>query len=146
MTAPMDFAQLSFRALAHATAGEGDQAASLLTTIATNADTHQMYGICCGFAEAGKLMLTRIFGDQAPGPGGMWVLEQIKPGALDDPAEAFAARFLVAYANGDKVMTLDMYQALLESDPDTYTDSVCTLLAEVAGICRTAIKQKRRGS
>lgn len=145
MTSQRDFAQMAFETLAHAVAGEVHEAADKLTDIATTATINEMYGVCCGFAEAGTIMLRKLYGN--PEPGTMWAIEQIKPGALDDdPVEAFSARFLVAHANGDSDTTLAMWGALLTSNPETYTDSVTTLVCDVAGICRLAIDQKRTGS
>lgn len=139
---------LVFETLAHAVAGNSDQAATGLQTLGTQSDNHQMYGVCCALGETGKLMLNRLYGDRAPKPenGDLWVLEQIKPGALaDDPPKTFALRFLVAYANGDTDTAMALFNAALASEGDQYVDSVCALLADAAGLCRLA-RDKTSGS
>ena len=134
---------LIFDALAHAVAGNSEKAADALTDLGRNSDDHQMYGVCCAIAGAGEHMLRRLYGDQAPAPGsdGMFVLGELVPGALAaDPPEAFALRFLTAYANGDTDTCMALFNAALQSDGDQYVDSVCALLAHVAGLCRLALK------
>jgi hypothetical protein len=141
--------KLAYDALCYMVAGDAEMAADLLTDLGTRADTSMMYGACCGLAEAGKIVLHKIYGEQAPRPGSsdMWVLEQLKPGTLDcDPVKAFSARFLVAYCNGDKDTTRALYETALNAGPDDYVASVCALLGDVAGICRLAIDPKRDGS
>lgn len=141
-------ANLIFEALAHAVAGNGDEAAHRLITIGAQSDTNQMYGVCCAIASAGEHMLCQIYGDRAPRPehGEMWALQQMQPGALDDdPPKAFAARFLVAHCNRDTETALALFQAALESDDDQYVASVGALLATVAGISRLAIDEKKGG-
>ncbi|MFD7996876.1 hypothetical protein [Streptomyces mexicanus] len=138
-----DTAALVFEALAHAVAGNADEAARHLTTIGTNSDDNRMYGVCCAIAAAGEHALRQIYGDRAPRRelGDMWALEQIGAATVEDaPAQAFAARFLVAYSNGDKPTTLALFQAALDSEQ--YVESVCALLATVAGISRLALQQK----
>jgi hypothetical protein len=142
-------ANLVFEALAHAVAGNADEAARHLITIGSQSDDNRMYGVCCAIASAGKHMLHQIYGDRAPHPehGDMWVLQQLKPGALDNDApKAFAARFLVARCNGDGANELALFQAALESDGDQYVASVGALLAMVAGLSRLAIEQKKGGA
>lgn len=138
--------KLIMDALAHAVAGQADQAATALQTIGSQTDGAQMYGVCCALAGAGVIALRRIYGDRAPkhGSGDMWVLEQLKPGALsDDPPKSFAIRFLVAYANGDTDTALALYDAAYEASDEQYIDSVCALLANVAGITRLALGQQK---
>jgi hypothetical protein len=137
-----------FEALAHAVAGNADEAAQHLITIGTNSDNNRMYGVCCAIASAGEHMLCQIYGDRAPRPenGGMWALQQLVPGSLDeDPPKAFAARFLVAYSNRDTKTALALFQTALEADCDQYVASIGALLATVAGISRLAIEQKKGG-
>ncbi|MFJ4624281.1 hypothetical protein [Streptomyces sp. NPDC088812] len=136
---------LVFDAISYAVAGDAERAADTITTLGSQSDDNLMYGACCAIAEAGKLMLQKIYGEQAARPenGDMWVFEQLKPGALDDdPAKAFAMRFLVAYCNGDTATTLALFQTALHSDGYQYVDSVCALLVDVAGITRLAIDQR----
>ncbi|MEU0356540.1 hypothetical protein [Streptomyces cyaneofuscatus] len=134
--------ELVFEALAQSVAGNASEAATALMTIGQNADNSLMYGVCCAIASAGKRALGLIYGDRAPVPGtsDMYVLQELVPGATeDDPPKAFAMRFLTAYANGDLVTCMALFDAALHSDGDQYVDSVCALLADVAGIYRLAL-------
>lgn len=137
--------QLAYDALARAVAGDAAGAATALQTIGQNSDEHRMYSVCCGFAEAGRLMLQRLYGDEAPTPGnGMYVLDELVPGAAQqDPPKAFAMRFLVAHANGHADTTLALFKAAAAASDEEYVDSVCALLADVAGITRLALKETR---
>ncbi|MFD5938308.1 hypothetical protein [Streptomyces griseus] len=135
-------AELVLEAIAHAVDGNAAEAATTLTTIGQNADNNLMYGVCCAIASAGTHALSLIYGDQAPVPGtsDMYVLQELEPGALeDDPPKAFAARFLTARANGDEATCMALYGAALSSDGDQYVESMCALLANVAGIYRLAL-------
>ncbi|WP_327435691.1 hypothetical protein OG279_09495 [Streptomyces sp. NBC_01201] len=133
---------LIFDALAHAVAGNSEKAADALSDLGQNSDNSQMYGVCCAIAGAGEHVLRRIYGDQAPTDGtGMFVLEGLEPGAVVDPPELFALRFLTAYANNDPDTCMALFSAALQSDGDQYVDSVCALLAHVAGLCRLALKR-----
>jgi len=138
--------QLVMDALAHAVSGNTDGAATALQTLGQQSNGSELYGVCCALAAAGTLALKRIYGDQAPRPGsaGMWALEQLKPGALDDdPAKAFALRFLIAYANGDTDTCLALYDSAWKASDEQFIDSVSTLLADVAGITRLALDQQQ---
>jgi hypothetical protein len=131
--------QLIHDALAYAVAGDAEGAATRLEQLGTQSDNDQMYGVCCAIAEAGKQMIRRLFGD-AMNEHSLVVLQEIEPGAGDrDPARAFAMRFLAAYANDDRDMTLALFDTALKAGGEQYVDSVCALLSEVAGLCRSAL-------
>lgn len=135
-------------ALAYAVAGDSHNAATTMQTIGEQSDAARMYGVCCALANVGKLSLQKIYGDQAPRPGSseLWGMEQLKPGALDsDPPKAFAARFLVAYANGDEDTCLALYDAAYKASDEEYVESIAALLADVAGITRLALDQQKGG-
>lgn len=130
--------QLMFEALACAVANESGRAADALTTLGENSDAWQMYSVCCGFAEAGKQMLGKI-GLPVGADDSMLALQELVPGAAEkDPPNAFAMRFLTAYANGDTDMTWALFETAMFTSATEYVDSVCALLANVAGICRLA--------
>lgn len=119
-------------------------ASDALAEISGSGDPFDMYAACCGIAEIGKGALKKLYGDRAPDPakGDMWFVQELQPGALsDDPPKAFAARFLIAYANGDDKMCPALFRAALEADGVQYVDSLCALLSDVAGIARLALKQ-----
>ena len=135
---------LVFEAIAHAVAGNASEAATALMTIGQEADNSRMYGVCCAIASAGTHALGLVYGDRAPVPGtsDMYVLQELKPGAASaDPPKAFAVRFLTAYANGDTDTCMALFNAALRSSDEEFVDSVCALLADVAGIYRLALKR-----
>jgi hypothetical protein len=136
---------LVFDAITYAVAGDADRAADAIATLGSQSDANLMYGACCSIAEAGKLMLQKIYGEKAARPenGDMWVLEQLEPGALDDDApKAFAMRFLIAHCNGDTDTTLALWAATLQASEEEHVASVFALLGDVAGIARLAIEQR----
>jgi hypothetical protein len=138
--------QAVFEMLGLAVAGDVPGAATALQNIGMASDDHRMYGVCCALAEAGKHVLHQLYGDQAPRPGtsDMFVIQELIPGATAaDPAEAFALRFLTAWANGDRVTTLALFNTALDASDDEYVSSVGALLANVAGLCRLALERKR---
>lgn len=133
-------------ALASAVAGDTERAADRLVTLGESSDNNFMYGACGALAEAGKYGLSLIYGDQMARPerGDMFILEEIKPGAFaEDPPKAFAARFLIAWCNGDRDTTLALFDAALRSDQ--YVESVSALLADVAGILRLGLDEQKKG-
>lgn len=133
-------------AIGYAVAGDTERAADTITTLGSQSDANLMYGACCALAEAGKLALQQIYGDQAARPesGDMWVFEEMEPGALaDDPPKAFAMRFLIAYCNGDRDTTLALWGASLKASDEEHVASVCALLVDVAGITRLALDQQK---
>ncbi|MFE7360693.1 MULTISPECIES: hypothetical protein [Streptomyces] len=135
---------LVFEALAQAVAGNTSEAATALMTLGQASDNNRMYGVCCAIASAGAHALGLVYGDRAPKPGtsDMYVLQELVPGATDaDPPKAFAVRFLTAYANGDTGTCMALYNAALRSSDEEFVDSVCALLADVAGIYRLALKR-----
>ncbi|MEU0317086.1 hypothetical protein [Nocardioides sp. NPDC006273] len=138
--------QAVFDMLGKAVAGDICGAATALQTIGMASDNSRMYGVCCAIAEAGKHVLHQLYGEHAPRPGtpDMFVMQELVPGATaDDPAEAFALRFLTAWANGDRATTLALFNAALDASDEEYVSSVGALLANVAGLCRLALKRKR---
>jgi len=137
-------AELIFEALAHGVAGDADTAIGKLNTVCEGADGPRIYGVCCALAEAGAHMLRRIYGDKAPKTpeDGMFVLQELQPGAMnDDPAKAFAVRFLIAWTNGDRDTTNALFTAATRASNEQYIDSVCALFVDVIGITRLAVEQ-----
>jgi hypothetical protein len=141
-----DASKLIFEALAHGVAGEGDNAIDKLNSVCEGADGPRMYGVCCALAAAGAHMLRRIYGDKAPKTpeDGMWIMQELQPGAMkDDPAKAFAMRFLIAWTNGDTDTTNALFAAATRASNEQYIDSVCALFADVIGITRLALDQQK---
>lgn len=134
-------AQLVYDALAAAVDQDARRTLELVTQLGEDSDSVRMLGVCYSVAEAGHTALKKLFGDEAPNPvhGDMWVLKQLVPHALDDdPVKGFAARFLLAYCNGDRETACALYGAALTAGPETFVDGVCWLLADVGGLCRSA--------
>lgn len=125
--------------LGAAVAGDAHAAATTLTRLGESSTENQMYGVCCSIAAAGEHALNLIYGDRAPqSAGDMWAM-QLTPGALNtEPSNAWACRFLVAQANGDRDQTLALYGASLDSPDDRHVANVCALLIAVAGLLRLA--------
>ncbi|MEU1853971.1 hypothetical protein ABZ499_33110 [Streptomyces sp. NPDC019990] len=138
-----DAAQLIHEALAAAVAGDGDRAADLVARLGVDSDAARMLGVCYAFAEAGHKALKKLFGDQAPNPqhGDYWMIQQLGPGALDNPAQGFASRFLVAYCNGDRDTARAHWETALQAGPEAFIGGVCQLLIDVAGLARAVIQQ-----
>jgi hypothetical protein len=129
-------------AIGYAVAGDADRAADALQRLGENSDNNRMYGVCCALAAAGSAAMKKLYG---PADGHIFWLESLtdKP-VEDDPAEAFAARFLVAYANGDTDTCLALYGAALRASGEEYVESVCALLSNVAGIARLVLDKQSK--
>lgn len=137
-----------YEALAHGVAGDAHRATDLLTEVGSQCDTSQMYGVCCGLAEAGAMMLRKFYGDQAPktADDGMWVIQELRPGAgVEDPPKLFSVRFLIAWANGDHDTTMALFSAALKASGEQYIDSIAALFADVVGITRLALEKQESG-
>lgn len=139
--------ELVMEALAHAVAGDADEATVALMTLGQQGDGNLMYGVCCALAAAGEHALRTLYGELAPdvSHGELWGMQELVPGALsEDPPKAFAMRFLVAYANKDMPACLALYEAAYRASDEQYVDSIAALLADVAGIARLAIEQRKK--
>lgn len=135
--------ELTMRTIGAAMEGDSHNATVAMLTIGQEGDQADVYGACCAFAEIGKAALKKIYGDRSPDPsrGDMWamrILDQRKA----EPAEVFASRFLVAYANDDRPQTVALFRAALASSDDDYVSSVAQLLATAVGLSRTALDDK----
>lgn len=132
--------RLTMTVLDRAMAGDTSGAATALIEIGKSGDPFDIYGTCCAFAEVGKAALVKIYGDKAPDPsrGDMWTMQMLDA-AHSDPAEMFACRFIVAYANDDKEQAPALFRAALESSDDEYVTSVSQLLATAVSLSRTAL-------
>lgn len=132
--------ELTMTAISKAMDGDAAGAATALMEIGSSDDPFHVYGACCAFAEVGKAALIKIYGDNAPDPsrGDMWAMQMLDTSKAD-PAEVFACRFIVAYANDDKEQAPALFRAALESSNDEYVSSVSQLLATAVGLSRTAL-------
>ncbi|MFI9418006.1 hypothetical protein [Streptomyces werraensis] len=143
MMTSQEAAQLIHDALAAAMSGDGDRTAEIVARLGMDSDANRMYGVWNAIAQAGHRTLRRMHGDQAPNPlhGDFWRIEQLEPGALDDPVNATAMRFLVAVCNNDTDMARAHYQAALHGGPELFVHATCQLLIDVARLCIAATDQ-----
>lgn len=106
-----------------------------LAAIAATGDPHDMYRACCGFAEAARQSMTRLYG-RSPDleAGDMWAAIPLGANATEnaDPAHLFSMRFTIAYANDDTDTTPALFQAALNSG--YYPESVMSLLLDAANL------------
>lgn len=124
-----DASQLIFEALAHGVAGEADTAIDKLNSVCEDADGPCVFGVCCALAETGAHMLRRVYGDTAPKTpeDGMWIMQELAPGAMD----------------GDRDTANALFTAATRASSEQYIDSVCALFADVIGITRLALDQQK---
>lgn len=130
--------------LGHAIDGDAEQAAHSLMALGQQSTTVEMYGVCCGIAEAGAAVLRQMYPAMIWAPSSyMTVLREMQPGGLDsDPPATWAARFLVGYANRDSDQTNALFDAAIADGPDFFADSVCALLGLFAGLGRAELRRK----
>ncbi|MFE2712296.1 hypothetical protein ACFXKI_09965 [Streptomyces mirabilis] len=130
---------LTMTAIDRAMAGDSAAAATALVEIGQSGDPFDVFGACCAFAHVGKAALTKIYGDKAPDPshGDMWAMQMLDA-TRSDPAEVFACRFIVAYANDDKDLAPALFRASLEASDEEHVSSVSQLLATAVSLSRTA--------
>lgn len=127
--------------LGYAVEGDASGAALSLATIGASSTSDEMYGVCCAIAEAAKAVLKRMFPCMIWAPSAYLVAHGVCRNRLTaDAADAWAAEFIVAYANGDTAATNALYSAALTSGADRYSDSVCALLASFAGLAQTQLQ------
>jgi hypothetical protein len=138
-------ADLTMLTIARAMDGDAAGAATALMEIGQSNDPFNVYAACCAFASVGKGALITLYGDKAPDParGDMWAMQMLKPGS-NDPAEMFAMRFIVAYANDDKELAPALFRASLEASDEEHVSSVAQLLATAVSLAHTARKQEGR--
>lgn len=140
--------QTTWDMLGAAVEGRGDEAARLMGELGADSDGPRMYGVCCGLAEAGRHALRKLYPAMIWEPSGsMYVLQELQPGGMDkNPADTWAARFVVAWANRDTANTDALFGVAEAMPGDGFPDCVCALLCTVAGVCRLALdKQKSEG-
>jgi hypothetical protein len=124
---------LTIQAIAYGIAGDTDASAEVLTQIGRGTSSGQMFGVCCAMAAAAKEFVARTSSQEHV--SGFWMLQELKPGALmKDPADAFAARFITAHANGDDDTCLALFDAAWQAPGAQFVECLCALLATVVGL------------
>ncbi|MEU6424062.1 hypothetical protein [Streptomyces spiralis] len=133
-------AQLVIEMLQHAVNGRHDDATSVLAQIAQACDGQQMYGVCCGVADAARQSLIRLFGE--PSRLGLWALAAPDPAeGPEHPAHTFAMRFVSAFANDDQDTCQALYLAAMRASANDFAHSVTALVGITAHITRTAVEE-----
>lgn len=133
-------AQLTMDAVASAVEGNAERASDAMTAIGTSGDPFDMYAACCAFADVAKRAMVKATGTEPNlAAGDMWAIVDLTPDQDHDPAETFAVRFLIAYANDDRETPPALYRAALEAGPDHFIASTCALLSNAAGLHRMAM-------
>jgi hypothetical protein len=136
-----ELGELVLTALSRAIGGDVDGAARAVCEIGEKSGPQQseVYGACCGFAEAARQSLVKLYGDRAPdrSKGERWAMLQLQRRLKPDAADLFAMRFIVAYANDDQPTALALFSAALRATDEEYVASVASLLATTASLAKT---------
>jgi hypothetical protein len=132
-------ADLIMLALTHAMDRNGREATQILARIGDNSDNADMYGVCRALASAVEQVLPRIFGALVPDT--IWAFQVL--GDAPDPAQLFAARFIIANANHDIPTCVALFRAAAEAGSAEYTDSIAALLGMAGALLRDA-EQRRK--
>ncbi|WP_406515576.1 hypothetical protein OH809_24920 [Streptomyces sp. NBC_00873] len=137
-------AKLVMDAISRAIDCDFQVASNLMGEIFRNSTGQQIYGVCCGLADAARQTLVRLYGHQ--GPETMWALAAPDPDyEPQHPAHAFSLRFITAFANGDMETCQALYLAASKASADDYAHSVIALLGDVARLARRALLQLAEG-
>lgn len=136
--------RLTMAALARAIDGDIDGAATAIIEIGQNsADGFDIFGACCGFAEAARQAMVKLNGGDPAKPDrrGGWALRPIADEDQVDAPLLFARRFIVAYANNDEETALALWRAALLASHAEYVASVASLLASAARLANQAARR-----
>ncbi|MCX4858299.1 hypothetical protein [Streptomyces canus] len=133
-------AQLVVDVLQHAVNSDFGRAMQVMSEIAAASDRRQMYGVCCGLADAARQTLVRLYGH--PSPEGLWALAAPDPEhGPQHPAHAFSLRFITAYANGDLPTCEALHLAAASASQEDYEHSVIALIVDVANLASVALQE-----
>lgn len=135
--------RLTVTAITSAHDNDPDTAAEALTRIGNEGGPQATYKACCAFAEVATQALTKMFGGTpSAAAGDMWALQHLVPDKEVDPAEQFAMRFIVAYANNDPDQTSALFNATMSATIEEHMDSVITLLTTSTSMNRSTLDGK----
>lgn len=131
---------LARRALALAVERKTTEGAHMLSLALGDSDVEQVFTMCCGFAESGRVAMVAMAKEHAPifANGESWGITELQPGAAEDPAAVFSVRFLVAWANGEKDTARALYDGLLSTGEAAAIVGVGRLFGDIAKLIRTA--------
>ncbi|MFC8276276.1 hypothetical protein ACFUJR_27845 [Streptomyces sp. NPDC057271] len=115
-----------------------DHALDCLEALGADGDPSPLFDACSIFAAAGTQALHILHGGHRPSHcGGFWAIQEAVPGSLaEHPHNAFAVRFVAAYANEDPDSAQALFLAALDAGQADFSNSVVTLLAYTAHLHR----------
>ncbi|MFD7769884.1 hypothetical protein [Streptomyces sp. NPDC059787] len=133
-------AELIMDVLHHAINRDYEQAMEALGEIALASTGQDMYGVCCGIADAARQALARMY--DAPASEHLWALASPDPAdGPQHPAHAFSLRFIAAYLNGDMETCSALYLAAYRASNDDYSHSLIALISDAAHLARVAAQE-----
>ena len=125
----------SMRLIVAAMDRQPDDCASILSDIGERYDAQGIWGICYALAATvHRLAFPSIQRGDGSLTGDMLAIEQL-PGHDGDPAALWAARFVVAYVNGDSGTTNALFDGSM-ADLDQHMSGVVALVAMAGDIAR----------
>lgn len=137
----MDTPSRSRLVLLRAANGDFSQVAPARSDIAAATDGREMYGVCCGLAEAARQALIRLYGH--PSPQFLWALAAPDPAdGPQHPARNFSLRFIAAYVSGDLPTCQALHQAAASAGPHGYEHFLKALIASVFHLTRVALDER----
>jgi len=121
-------------------ANDVDRAVPILQELSAASDWHDMYAMCCAIALPGKRAMEVIFPKK---PDEKFAVIEMQPGAsLKDPFDSFAMRFIVAYANQDLTVCMNLHRAAAKWSPEEYVNAVSALIRNSCTLANKAIDMK----
>lgn len=123
--------------------GDSEKAGELLRKLGMSHTSAEMFVVCATIAEYGAAGLRHAAGDAVLGGAVMVVPRSLPPEMVaEHPAEAFAERFIAAWANGDHEMCQDLFVASLELTDQQHVDGVAALVSLSAHLTRKEYEEK----
>jgi hypothetical protein len=124
-----------------ATNGDFSQVAPARSEIAAAAGGREMYGVCCGLAEAARQALIRLYGH--PSPQLLWALAAPDPAdGPQCPARDLSLRFITASVSGDLPTCQALHRAAVSAGPQGYEHFLKALIAGVFHLTRVALDER----
>lgn len=125
------------RALFAAVDRRPEHLADTLDAVAERYGPHGMFGVCYAFAS---IVQTLAFPGVQRGDGSltgqMLAITRLPGATSDDPHSLWAARFVVAYVNGDADNTNALFYGSLEDDVDAHMGGTIALICMAADLAR----------
>lgn len=136
----------TMRLLCAAMDRDADEVTRLLDEIAQRYDAQGIWGICYALAGAiHKLAFPAVQRGDGTLTGDMLVIDRIPGASTEDPDALWAARFVVAYVNGDADTANALFYGTM-ADPNQHAGGVIALIAMAADIARQREAEGRAAS